>query len=137
MSPMIDHSPTRVELLAEVRRLLYVALGVPPVQTLVSWVGGRAVVTRDRPEPSLPLVGSPEWWAAGEPLKIASLLVLAEGYLIADPERQVRERLRHMSWDLSGAHDWARQAERPSFAELKRRRAEPGPLYVPRDPVGL
>lgn len=96
---MPDCSPTDVELLAEVRRLVDVAAGVPPVQIRTGWGEGRAVVNRDRPALSLPVVGSPRWWAAPDPVRVAALLVLAESYLVVDPERQVRALLRSVSWD--------------------------------------
>lgn len=121
-----EDSPTREELLAEARRLVHVAAGTTPGVREVSWVDGRAVVRRALP-PSLPDVGSPEWWAAPSRTRIASLLVLAEAQLVADPDRQMRERLRQVSQAISSGMDWSETARHMSYAELERRRAEPGP----------
>jgi hypothetical protein len=101
--------PTEAELLAEVHRLTYIAARVRPVQTWVEWVDGRAVVKRDRPEPALPVVGSPQWWEAPERIRIAALLTLAKAYLLADPERMAAERLKAASVAIS--EEWKRQRE--------------------------
>ena len=92
--PMIDNRPDEDELLAEVHRLTYAAARVRPVETCVSWVGGKAVVHRDRDEPAIPVVGGRDWWEAPERLRIAALVVLASAYLVADPERRVAEGLK-------------------------------------------
>ncbi|MQA13706.1 MAG: hypothetical protein GEV09_05890 [Pseudonocardiaceae bacterium] len=105
-----EHTPGRlddVELLAEAHRLVSLVL------TGVRRRHGR-----------IPGVGTARWWAAGDDVKVATLLILSEAWLIHDPDRAVRERLREMSYDLSAGHDWTEQSRRPSHAELKRRRGE-------------
>ncbi len=82
----------------------------------------------------VPGTGTSAWWAAPDDAKIAGLLVLAEAWVIHDPERAVRQRLREMSYDLSQATDWTSAAQRPSHVELERRRAEPGPRWQSFDP---
>jgi hypothetical protein len=129
--PMIDHLPDEEELRAEAHRLVYVAARVRPVQTCVTWVEGHAVVTRDRGEPALPVVGSQQWWDAPERLRIAALLRLAEAYLLADPERMVTERLKAAAVAISQGRHWAFDT---SHATVAARRGELGPMYRPFDP---
>lgn len=119
-----DDTPTEAELLAELRRLVHVAAGTTPGGREVSWVSGQVTVRRSLP-PSLPAVGSAQWWAAPSRTRIASLLVLAEAHVLADPERQVRARLRQVSQAISGGLDWSEVASAPSHAELTRRRYPP------------
>lgn len=118
-----DMAPTPEELRAEAHRLVAVAAGSRRAKRTVAWVAGRAVVERPKPDPSLPSVGSSQWWAAPDRIRIASLLVLAEAWLLADPDHTVRERLRSVSLDLSaGMHEVSLG---PSHGELMRRRYPP------------
>jgi hypothetical protein len=103
---MLDNSPTRAELLGEAHRLVH-----PVVQAVRSQRG------------SLPGVGTSAWWSAPPDARLAAILVLGEAYLIADPERMARERLKAMSVDLAGARSWTAAARLPSHKELLRRRA--------------
>lgn len=80
-----------------------------------------------------PAVQSPEWLDACWVVQAATLCVLGEAWLCSNPERALAERFREMSHDLSGALDWTAVSRRPSFAELRRRRAEPGRLWRPFD----
>ena len=73
-------------------------------------------------------VGEPAWWDAADEVKLAGVLVLAEAWVIHDPEQAVRRRLREMSYDLSAATDWTAASRRPSHASLETIRAEPGPV---------
>lgn len=135
MSIPPDMSPTRPELLDEIRRLVYVVADVPPVNVTVTWGQGGPVITRDRPEPHLSEVASAEWWEASDRLKAAALLVLAEAWLVHDPDRAVRERLRAMSWDLAEAMRGRHGG--PSHSEFERRRAAPGPAARQIDPAAV
>jgi hypothetical protein len=106
VAPMVDTSPRYIELLAEVHRLVH------PVV--------RAVRAERGP---IPGVGASAWWSSSPDARLAGLLVLAEAYLINDPERMAREKLKAMSVDLSGSRSWTAAARLPSHAELQRRRA--------------
>lgn len=106
-----DTSPTTDELRAAVHKLV------------------ASVVQVARAEHGLiPGVGSPAWWTAPTSARLAALLVLAEAYLLADPERMALQMLREAAYNLSGAHDWSAASRRPSHTDLARRRAAPGPL---------
>lgn len=84
----------------------------------------------------LPSVGSDHWWRAPADVQLASLLVLAEAWVVYDPERAVRERLRSLSTDLSGAADWSAIARAHVTPDgLEHRRAAPGPLARAVDPA--
>lgn len=76
----------------------------------------------------VPGVATPEWWQADDRTKLAGVLILGLAWLVHDPDRAVRQRLREMSWDLSAAHDWSAASRRPSHAHLVSRRAELGPM---------
>lgn len=135
-----DTTPTREELLDEVDRLRFVAAGVQPVRRTVTWVDGRVVIVRDQPEPSWPEVGSPRWWAAPAPVRIASLLGLSAAYLVADPDQQVRERMRQVSHAISEGMSWSDAAHSLAYEPhrvLVERRGEPGPLARQVDPAAL
>lgn len=93
-----------------------------------------ARVTGQRP----PAYGSPAWAALPDehPGKWAAVLHAAEcwrRYWASDTrdlraeatERDLRRRLREMSWDLSTDRDWRRAATAPSYAALEERRAQP------------
>lgn len=97
------------ELLFEVHRLVH-----PQVRAARAVAGG-----------TVPGVGSPAWWAAPDGVRRAALLILGEAWLIHDPDRAVRRRLRELSWDLAAGHDWAAASRRPSHRALGARRAEP------------
>lgn len=105
--PMLDKSPTRIEMLAEVHRIVHQVVGLARSER-----GG------------VPAVGTQPWWGASPISQIAGLLVLAEAWLITDPDRIAREQLKAMSSDLAGARNWAKAARRPSHRELLRRRGE-------------
>jgi hypothetical protein len=106
--PMLESRPTRTELLSEVHMLV------------------QAVVQSARTEHgTLPGVGIAEWWAAPPIARIAGLLILAEAWLVADPDRVAREQLKSMSADLSRSRNWAKAARLPSHRELQRRRYPP------------
>ncbi len=49
----------------------------------------------------VPGVATPEWWQADDRTKLAGVLILGLAWLVHDPGRAVRERLREMSRDLS------------------------------------
>lgn len=84
----------------------------------------------------LPSIGSDQWWRAPADVQLASLLVLAEAWVIHDPEHALRERLRSLSTDLSGAADWSAIARGHATPdELDHRRAAPGPLARAVDPA--
>ena len=105
------------ELLAEVHRLVDIVV--------------TAVIHQHR---GIPGVGSPAWWAAPDGVRRAALLILGEAWLLHDPERAVRQRIREMSWDLAASADWAAVARRHvSHGDLERRRARPGPMARPVD----
>jgi hypothetical protein len=104
-APMVDASPTRIELLAEVHRLVH-----PVVRAVRAERGGVAGV------------GTTAWWSSSPEARIAAILVLGEAWLITDPDRIARERLKAMSADLSAARSWRDAARLPSYSELQQRR---------------
>jgi len=79
-------------------------------------------------------VATAQWWAASDDVKLAGVLILGMGWLVHDPERAVRQRLREMSGDMSAGHDWAAESRRPSRGTLAARRAEPGRMLRTVDP---
>jgi len=103
-----------LRLLAEVYRL---------VDKAVALAGG-----------SVPPVGSPAWWAAKPQARIASLLVLAEAYLVTEPHLIAR-MIKDASVAISSSENWSAVGSLPSHAELVRRRAEPGMVWGTFDPV--
>jgi hypothetical protein len=82
------------------------------------------IVRAARSHGPLPALGTEQWEQAPVLARVAALLVLAEGHVVHDPERAVRQRLRAMSGDLSAGHDWRAASRRPSQAELARRRGD-------------
>lgn len=116
-----DESPDELALLAEVHRLVHRTAGSRPVARRPRWVDGRVVFDRDGEEPQLPRVGSTEWWAAEERVRVASLLVLAASWLLADPDRQVRARLKAAAVGVSEGMQG--MSVGPSFEVLEQRRA--------------
>lgn len=95
----------------------------------------------------LPPVRSDDWLNAPPAVQLAALLVLAEAWLVANPEQVIRSRLRAASDDISGAADWpylisggtttrapgGEPAHLPypghvPHDEIRRRRGQPGPL---------
>jgi hypothetical protein len=84
--------------------------------------------------------GSPEFHAlpVGDPRRRAAVLHAADCWrkLCESPhvaeilaewmEWDRRRAARQLSHDLSGAADWRRRAEAPTYATIARRRAEPG-----------
>jgi hypothetical protein len=101
------------------------------VHHLVSQMVDRA---REQHGP-LPGIGTQRWWTAPADVQLAALLVLAEAWLVHDPDRAVRERLREMSHDLSDATDWKALARHHATpGELEERRSQPGPLARDVDP---
>lgn len=68
------------------------------------------------------VVGSDEWWAAPATVQLGCVAALGLDHIPpAAPDKQA-------SVAISNAVDWAAEAEVPSYAELARRRAQPGPL---------
>lgn len=109
MTPNLDHLDyTDLEVLAEISRL---------TSKVITSAGGR-----------IPSLADPEWITASPLEKIASLLCLAQAYLVADPHQIAAGMLKDAARDLSGARDWAAASALPSHTELARRRAQPGPL---------
>lgn len=104
-----------VEFLAEVHRL---------VGKSIALAGG-----------SVPAAGSPQWWSAAPVARLAGLLVLAERYLLEDPHAIAAELLKDASVAVSSDGRWSAAAALPSHHELVRRRAEPGRVWAPFDPV--
>lgn len=102
----IDTRPTELEVLTEVHRI--VSLGMEAAESYGS----------------LPSMRSDEWMDAPIEVKIATILNLGQGYLLANPERQALEMVRDVSYAFSTSHDWTNSI---SHAELVRRRSEPGP----------
>jgi hypothetical protein len=88
------------------------------------------VVTRviEQAGGSVPPAGSDRWRTAPDPAKVASLLVLAEAYLVSDPHQIAAEMIKEASVAVSSSGRWSAASARPSHAEVMRRRAEPGPL---------
>jgi hypothetical protein len=84
--------------------------------------------------PDVPKLSDPAWLTAPPAAKIASLLVLAEAYLVTDPHLIAAEMIKDVSVAISSSRTWS-AASLPSHAELVRRRAEPGPVHAPFDPV--
>jgi len=99
----------------------------PELLAEVGRVVAPAVAAARRENGRLAGVGTEQWWAASDDVKLAGILVLGIAWCVHDPERAVRRRIREMSVDLSGGHDWAAASRRPSHAELTKRRAAPGP----------
>jgi hypothetical protein len=88
-----DNSPTDVELRAEVHRLIHLVV----------------MLACDTHGP-VPGVGTAVWWTAPVEAQIAALLVLAEAYLVRDPQQAAVERLKAMAVHLSQAHETATAA---------------------------
>lgn len=114
--PMIDHRPEEDELRSAVHEL-------------VTQYIDRATAQRS----PIPGVGTDAWWTAPADTQLAAVLILGEAWLIHDPVRTVRERLRQMSWDLSGA--CCGKLGGPSHAILAERRAQPGSTARAFDPA--
>ncbi len=81
----------------------------------------------------VPGVDTSAWWNAPDIAKIAGLLILSEAWVICDPERMVAERFKAASVAISEGDQggW----RRPSRSELAARRAQPGPMARPFDPI--
>lgn len=74
-------------------------------------------------------VGSIAWWAAPDDAKLAAVLVTGEAFLVSNPHQIAAEQLKAASMAISTGLDWGKFADRHiAYAELQRRRAEPGPL---------
>jgi hypothetical protein len=116
---MTDNTPTQVELLAEVHRM---------VTTAAAMVNG-----------DIPAVGSLAWWAADPSARIAGLLIAAEAYLVLDPDQYAREQLKQMTRALSGpAGYWTGVANNHiTHTDLAARRAELGPVRDDFDPEAV
>jgi hypothetical protein len=86
----------------------------------------------------IPSLRDAAWWTAPIDVKVASLLMLSEAYLVNNPETAAVEMLREMAYDIAGAlpardngwqMTWRDVANRHvTDSEVKRRRAEPGLL---------
>ena len=107
----------------------------PELLAEVGRVTAPAIAAARREHGRLLGTGTPEWWSADDGAKVAGVLVLGMAWLVHDPESAVRQRLRQMSYDLAGGLDWAAESRRPSRGTLAARRAEPGPMARPFDPV--
>lgn len=115
-----DTSPTPEELHAEVHRLVH------------------QVVRLARAEHGpIPGVGTPDWWTAPTSARLAAILILGQAWLAHDPQRAIDDRFKALSGDISAKWSaaWSAACHGPSHAELVRRRAGPGPVYAPFDPV--
>jgi len=94
------------------------------------------IVERARAAGPLPELGSAEWTAATDPVKLASALAAllahvdaaAFGSLVAARDRRDApgNALRQASHAVCEAVDWTAQSRRPSHAELVSRRAVVG-----------
>ena len=82
---------------------------------------------------TVPGVDTSAWWNAPDIAKIAGLLILSEAWVICDPDRMVAERFKAASVAISEATQGSWR--RPSRSELAARRAQPGPMARPFDPV--
>lgn len=80
-----------------------------------------------------PALSDSAWRTAPPAAKIASLLVLAEAYLVTDPHLIAAQMIKDASVAISSSGNWSVAASLPSHAELVRRRAEPGRVYAPFD----
>jgi hypothetical protein len=91
----------------------------------------------------LPILGSPGWIEAGPLVRLASLARYALGTLnelepaviaarlaaeIEAGRRDQATAMKQAAAAINEGGDWTAAARRPSQAELRRRRAEPGPL---------
>lgn len=79
-------------------------------------------------------IATEAWESAPFLVKLAPVLVMAERYALADPDRVVAERLKAAAADLSAACDWSAIARRPSHERLQQRRAVSAPTLT-YDPV--
>lgn len=68
------------------------------------------------------VVGGDEWWAAPATVQLGCVAALGLDHL---PQPAP---LKQASLAISQALDWRAEADVPSYAELQRRRAQPGPL---------
>jgi len=75
----------------------------------------------------LPVVGSPEWFAAPWITQAATMAVLGEGYILRDPDRIAADQLKAASVAIAMGADWTAASRRPILATLDDRRAVPGP----------
>ncbi len=107
----------------------------PELLAEVGRVVAPAIAAARREHGRLAGVATAEWWAAPDDVKLAGVLVLGMAWCVHDPERAVRQRLRQMSYDLSGGLDWAAASRRPSHTTLETIRTEPGPVAGSFDPV--
>lgn len=85
--------------------------------------------------PDVPALSDPAWRTAPPAAKIASLLVLGEAYLVTDPHLIAAQMIKDASVAISSSGNWSVAASLPSHAELVRRRAQPGRVWAPFDPV--
>jgi len=107
----------------------------PELLAEVGRVVAPAIAAARREHGQLAGVGTEQWWAASDGVKLAGVLVLGMAWCVHDPESAVRQRLRAMCGDLSEAHDWAAASRRPSHTSLAAIRAEPGPMARRVDPA--
>jgi len=99
----------------------------PELLAEVGRVVAPAIAATRREHGQLAGVGTEQWWAASDDVKLSGVLILGMAWCVHDPEIAVRQRLRAMCGDLSEAHDWAAASRRPSHTSLDDRRAVPGP----------
>ena len=91
------------------------------------------IVERARETGPLPELGSPQWSAASDTVRLASAFAALGAYLDAatfttlvlarDRREAPGNALRQASHAISAAVDWTAASRRPSYAELERRRA--------------
>jgi hypothetical protein len=93
-----DMSATPEELHEEVRRL---------VEPIV-----RSARLRHR---SLPSVGSAAWWSSPDDVRLATILLLGESYIMYSPADAAAAQLKAVSVAISGALDWSANAYRLIF----------------------
>ena len=107
----------------------------PELLAEVGRVVAPAIAATRREHGQLAGVGTEQWWAASDDVKLAGVLILGMAWCVHDPESAVRQRLRAMCGDLSEAHDWAAASRRPSHTSLAAIRAELGPMARRVDPA--
>jgi len=79
----------------------------------------------------LPLLGS-EAWFSGEWTTQAAAVAVA---ILGDPAERTAAAEKQAATAISAALDWSEASRNPSYATLCARRAVPGPVAPPFDPV--
>lgn len=99
---------------------------------------------------NLPAYGSPEWQQLDrdDPRRAAAIVFAAECWrrywtpdMVTDRaeqfETEIAARLREAAHAISAGQNWVRVANAPSYAELQRRRAQPGPVQPKADAAAV